>query len=58
VILAPPDNDPQLKEQRAAAAASAAGFSECDLGYRQNADEARRNQQTENGSDNKSALKV
>jgi hypothetical protein len=47
-----------LKEQRAAAAASAAGFSECDLGYRQNADEARRNQQTENGSDNKSALKV
>jgi Domain of unknown function (DUF4174) len=31
VILAPSDNDPQLKEQRASAAASAAGFSERDL---------------------------
>jgi hypothetical protein len=31
VILAPSDNDPQLKEQRATAAASAAGFSERDL---------------------------
>jgi hypothetical protein len=31
VILAPSDNDPKLKEQRASAAASAAGFSERDL---------------------------
>jgi Domain of unknown function (DUF4174) len=31
VILAPSDNDPQVKEQRASAAASAAGFSERDL---------------------------
>jgi len=31
VILAPSDNDLQLKEQRASAAASAAGFSERDL---------------------------
>ncbi len=31
VILAPSDNDPQLKEQRASATASAAGFTERDL---------------------------
>jgi hypothetical protein len=31
VILAPSDSDPKLKEQRASAAASAAGFSERDL---------------------------
>jgi len=31
VILAPSDNDPQLKEQRASAAASAAGYLERDL---------------------------
>lgn len=31
VILAPSDSDPNLEEQRASAAASAAGFSERDL---------------------------
>jgi hypothetical protein len=31
VILASSDNDPEVKEQRASAAASAAGFSERDL---------------------------